>query len=51
MYFNFMGTIFMKLCTILLELLWFVNIWTLDATLNIYLEKENSSNFFGIKKS
>lgn len=51
MYFNSMDIIFMKLCTILLELLWSVNIWTLDATLSIFLEKESSSKFSGLKKN
>lgn len=51
MFSNFMDTIFMKLCIILLELLWSVNIWTLGAILNIYLEKESNSKYFGHRKN
>ena len=46
-----MDTILMRQCTILLELQWSVNIWIQDAILNIFLEKENSSKYFGLKKS
>lgn len=51
MFSNFMDTIFMKLCIILLELQWSVNIWTLGAILNIYLEKESNSKYFGHRKN
>ena len=51
MFSNFMDTIFMKLCIILLELQWSVNIWTLGAILNIYLEKESNSKYFGLRKN
>lgn len=51
MFFNFMVTIFMRLCIILSGLQWFVNIWTQGVILNIYLEKENNSNYFGRRKN
>jgi len=46
-----MDIIFMRQCTILSGSPWSVNTWILDATLNIFLEKENSNKFFGLRKS
>lgn len=51
MFYNFMGITFMKQCTILLELPWYVNIWIHEPIWNTCLGKESNRISFGVKKN